>query len=54
MPNIPGDEFALIDWIRQRTPEHCRVVVGLGDDTAVLSPLGRPVLVTTDMLMEGS
>jgi thiamine-monophosphate kinase len=54
MPNVPAGEFALIDWIRQRTPEHHRVVVGPGDDTAVLAPLARPLLVTTDMLMDGS
>jgi thiamine-monophosphate kinase len=30
------------------------VLVGPGDDTAVLSPSTRPLLVTTDMLLEGS
>lgn len=54
MPVIPGGEFALIDWIRRRTPEHDRVLTGLGDDCAVLRPPDAPLLITTDMLMEGS
>ncbi len=48
-------EFAFIDWLRRRTPGDRRVLVGPGDDTAVLSvPGDRPWLVTTDMLLEGS
>ncbi len=48
-------EFAFIDWLRQRTPAAQRVVVGPGDDTAVLSwPSGSACLITTDMLLEGS
>lgn len=47
-------EFELIDWIRQRTPAAARVLVGPGDDTAVLAPSGARLLVTTDMLLEGS
>jgi thiamine-monophosphate kinase len=48
-------EFQFIDWIRRRTPADHRVLVGPGDDTAVLrwSP-DRPCLVTTDMLQDGS
>lgn len=48
-------EFAYIDWLRQQTPADARVLVGPGDDTAVLrlTP-GLPCLVTTDMLLEGS
>src|SRR5947208_13899447 len=48
-------EFAFIDWLRQRTPADARVLIGPGDDTAAvrLTP-GRPCLVTTDMLLEGS
>src|SRR5262245_54900268 len=49
---MPG-EFAFIDWVRSRTPADRRVVVGPGDDCAVLErPATRP-LVTTDMLTEG-
>jgi thiamine-monophosphate kinase len=48
-------EFAFIDWLRQRTPPAERVLLGPGDDTAVLRwPNGPNCLVTTDMLLEGS
>lgn len=50
----PSDEFAFIDWLRQRTPAATNVIVGPGDDTAVLQPSSRQLLVTTDMLLEGS
>ena len=48
-------EFGFIDWIRKQTPADPRVVLGPGDDTAVLrvrSDVG--CLATTDMLLEGS
>jgi thiamine-monophosphate kinase len=48
-------EFQFIDWIRRHTPADPRVLVGPGDDTAMLRWSGdRPCLVTTDMLLEGS
>lgn len=47
-------EFDFIAWLRSRTPSTSRVIVGPGDDTAVLEPFARPVLVTTDMLMDGT
>lgn len=48
-------EFEYIDWLRRRTPADARVLLGPGDDTAVLrAPPGVPWLVTTDMLLEGS
>src|SRR5436309_12077407 len=48
-------EFAYIDWLRRRTPADPRVLMGPGDDTAVLRwTAGAPCLVTTDMLLEGS
>jgi thiamine-monophosphate kinase len=48
-------EFAFIDWLRQRTPPTERVLLGPGDDTAILHwPSGPNCLVTTDMLLEGS
>lgn len=48
-------EFAYIDWLRRRTPPDPRVILGPGDDTAILhAPPGVPWLVTTDMLLEGS
>jgi thiamine-monophosphate kinase len=46
-------EFDYIHWLRQRTPAAPRVLLGPGDDAAVLRPApGAPWLVTTDMLME--
>lgn len=47
------DEFTYITWLRKQTPSDPRVVVGPGDDCAVLRPGGAPLLTTTDMLMEG-
>jgi thiamine-monophosphate kinase len=47
-------EFDYIRWLRQRTPAHPRVLVGPGDDCAVLRPTSVPLLVKTDMLLEGS
>src|SRR3954470_11308821 len=52
--STPAGEFAYIDWLRRRTPAAENVLVGPGDDTAVLRPSTRPLLVTTDMLLEGS
>ena len=45
-------EFDYIRWLRQRTPAHPRVVVGPGDDCAVLQPSTAPLLVKTDMLLQ--
>jgi thiamine-monophosphate kinase len=48
-------EFAFIDWLRRRTPAADRVLLGPGDDTAILAwPRPVPCLITTDMLLEGS
>lgn len=47
-------EFAYIDWLRNRTPVAENVLVGPGDDTAVLKPSTGPLLVTTDMMLDGS
>ena len=55
MPILTRDEFAYIDWIRKRTPAHPRVRIGPGDDTAAIQVSGdRSLLITTDMLLEGS
>lgn len=48
-----SDEFAYIAWLRQRTRPDPRVLVGPGDDAAVLQPPHRSLVVTTDMLMDG-
>jgi thiamine-monophosphate kinase len=52
---MPASEFAYIDWLRRRTPAHSSVEIGPGDDTAALRATpGRTLLMTTDMLLEGS
>ena len=50
---MPG-EFDYIAWLRARTPANPRVLVGPGDDCAVVAPSSRPQLITTDMLMDGT
>ena len=50
---MPG-EFEYIAWLRARTPADPRVLIGPGDDCAALVPGSRPLLVTTDMLMDGT
>src|SRR2546430_16251154 len=47
-------EFDYIDWLRRRTPPHPRIPVGPGDDCAVVATSAATLLVTTDMLLEGS
>ena len=47
-------EFSFISWLRARTPAGARVIVGPGDDAAVLAPGQHPQLVTVDMLMDGT
>ncbi|MDY3560994.1 thiamine-phosphate kinase [Gemmata sp. JC673] len=50
---MPG-EFEYIAWLRSQTPAHPRVRIGPGDDCAALEPPARELLVTTDMLMDGT
>ena len=50
MPN----EFEYIAWLRAQTPTDARVLIGPGDDCAALAPPARELLVTTDMLMDGT
>jgi thiamine-monophosphate kinase len=47
-------ESAYIEWLRQRTPPATRVLVGPGDDAAVLQRPENSLLVTTDMLLDGT
>lgn len=46
-------EFDYIAWLRSQIPSDRRVMVGPGDDAAVLAPVTRSVVVTTDVLTEG-
>src|SRR5262245_43895084 len=50
---MPG-EFDYIAWLRSLTPADPRVLIGPGDDCAALAPPAGPLLVTTDMLMDGT
>jgi len=48
-------ELDYIRWIRSQTPKAPRVLLGPGDDAAVVDwATGKPCVVTTDMLLEGS
>jgi thiamine-monophosphate kinase len=46
-------EFDYISWLRSQTPSDPLVLVGPGDDAAVLARPTERVLVTVDMLMDG-
>jgi thiamine-monophosphate kinase len=47
-------EFQYIDWIRRRTPPDPRILLGPGDDAAVIRLAGEArCVVTTDMLLDG-
>ena len=54
MPSESG-EFAFIEWLRRLTPPNPRVLLGPGDDAAVIH-FAEPTncLITTDMLMDGT
>ena len=47
-------EFDFIRWLRTRTANATGVLVGPGDDCAVLQPTSGQLLVTTDVLTEGA
>jgi thiamine-monophosphate kinase len=46
-------EFGLIARIRARTPAGARVLLGSGDDAAVLAAPDRRVVASTDLMVEG-
>ena len=47
-------ELSLLEQIRRSFCKKSKnVVVGIGDDAAVVKPLGKNLLVTTDMMVEG-
>lgn len=47
-------EFELIDWIRERSRRSGAVSLGIGDDAALVCAARGELLVTTDLLMEGT
>jgi thiamine-monophosphate kinase len=47
-------EFGFIEKLRRRVVDRPPVRLGIGDDAAVLAPSDKPLLVTTDLLMEGT
>src|SRR5438034_1692119 len=48
-------EFEYINWLRRQIGPAPRVLIGPGDDAAALDwAAGRPLLVTTDVLMDGT
>lgn len=48
-----NDEFDFIEAIRRQAKSNAHIVVGIGDDAAVLRGGAGDMLVATDMLMEG-
>ena len=47
-------EFGLIDHLTKNFEIHnVSTILGVGDDAAVLDPLGKQIVVTTDLLVEG-
>lgn len=47
-------ELSLLKGIRQRFHVRSKdIIVGIGDDTAVISPQNKNLLITTDMMVEG-
>jgi thiamine-monophosphate kinase len=46
-------EFGLIERLASSAPAGETVLVGIGDDTAVVETGGEPILLTTDALVEG-
>jgi thiamine-monophosphate kinase len=47
-------EFGLIEYLTKNFELHnASSILGVGDDAAVIDPLGKQIVVTTDMLVEG-
>lgn len=48
-------EFSFIEWIRKRQKRRKDVMVGIGDDCAVINVASdKLTLITTDMLVDGT
>ena len=52
-PNGASSEDRITGWLRARTPGGPRVLVGIGDDAAVVRATREHTVLTTDMLLEG-
>jgi len=50
---MAGDELQLVEWLRGRQTHHPSVILGIGDDMAVLRTTGDRILVSSDMLLDG-
>ncbi len=48
------NEFTFIDWVRRRTEAGRDVLVGIGDDAAMVARPSKGLLISTDMLLEGT
>jgi len=46
-------EFEFVDWVRSRAPRSDKLLLGIGDDAAVLEVASQRCVVTSDMLMDG-
>jgi thiamine-monophosphate kinase len=47
-------EFGLIDQLTaHHLPQNATTVLGIGDDAAVIDPMGKHIVVSTDLLVEG-
>ncbi len=50
---MAGDELQLIEWLRKRQTYHHSMILGIGDDMAMLRATGDRILVSSDMLLDG-
>jgi thiamine-monophosphate kinase len=46
-------ELSFVDWLRSAVPAPEGVLLGIGDDAAVLAPFEGPTVVTSDLLIDG-
>jgi len=53
VPIMAGDELQFVDWLRSRQRSHPSVILGIGDDMAMLRTSGERILVSSDMLLDG-
>ncbi|WP_437204828.1 thiamine-phosphate kinase [Planctomicrobium sp. SH664] len=51
-PFANSPEFSFIDWVREQAPLRDDVLLGIGDDAAVLDPAGRRTVVTVDVITD--